>query len=80
MATLHCTSLDQAIREGAFNRSWLAIPLALGWIVYVLIAIPVALVTSAFGRSVKHAPERGAREARAATASRRVHRIGGVSI
>jgi hypothetical protein len=47
MADRHCTSLDEAIREGNLSP-WLAVPFALGWIVYASIAIPVALLADYF--------------------------------
>jgi hypothetical protein len=45
MADRHCTSLDTAIREGNISP-WLALLFALGWIIYVAIAIPVALIVA----------------------------------
>jgi hypothetical protein len=75
MADRHCTSLDTAIREGNISP-WLALPFALGWIAYVAIAIPVALIAACVRRInplSKHASER----ASVATAARRAATAGG---
>jgi hypothetical protein len=75
MADTHCTSLDEAIREGKLSP-WLALPFALGWIIYAAIAIPVALIAAGV-RRINPLPKHASERAAVATAARRAATAGG---